>query len=63
MFAAFPVMRQLHEMLWYLARALELPEAAPVHGALGEARAEVERLRATVAELVIRSATREAQRD
>src|SRR4051794_39543511 len=31
MFAALPVMRQLHEMLWYLAEVLTLPAAAPLH--------------------------------
>jgi uncharacterized protein YjbI with pentapeptide repeats len=30
MFAVFPAMRQLHELLWYLAEALTLPDAAPV---------------------------------
>ncbi len=31
MFAVLPVMRQLHEMLWYLAEAAALPAAAPLH--------------------------------
>ncbi|AHH97958.1 pentapeptide repeat-containing protein [Kutzneria albida] len=31
MFAVLPVMRQLHELLWYLAEALTLPAAKPVH--------------------------------
>jgi Pentapeptide repeats (8 copies) len=30
-FAAFGVQRQLHELLWYLAEALALPAAAPLH--------------------------------
>ena len=30
-FAVLPVMRQLHEILWYLAEALALPAAAPLH--------------------------------
>jgi hypothetical protein len=30
-FAVLPVVRQLHEMLWYLAEALTLPEAGPLH--------------------------------
>ncbi|WP_245996531.1 pentapeptide repeat-containing protein [Streptomyces armeniacus] len=34
MFAVLPVMRQLHELLWYLTEALTLPAAAPVHGEL-----------------------------
>ncbi|WP_329415904.1 pentapeptide repeat-containing protein [Streptomyces sp. NBC_00704] len=31
---AFPVVRQLHELLWYLNEALALPAARPVHGEL-----------------------------
>ncbi|WP_405779629.1 pentapeptide repeat-containing protein [Streptomyces sp. NBC_00859] len=31
MFAAFPVVRQLHELLWYLTEALTLAPARPVH--------------------------------
>ncbi|MCQ9130913.1 pentapeptide repeat-containing protein [Streptomyces hilarionis] len=31
---AFPVVRQLHELLWYLTEALALPAARPVHGEL-----------------------------
>ncbi|MFE7776387.1 pentapeptide repeat-containing protein [Streptomyces sp. NPDC057445] len=31
MFDVFPVMRQLHELLWYLDEALTLPAAAPLH--------------------------------
>ncbi|MEU2624018.1 pentapeptide repeat-containing protein [Streptomyces sp. NPDC007157] len=34
MFDAFPVVRQLHELLWYLTEALGLPAARPVHGEL-----------------------------
>ncbi|MBB6174805.1 uncharacterized protein YjbI with pentapeptide repeats [Nocardiopsis mwathae] len=34
MFDVFAVMRQLHELLWYLAEALELPQARAVHGDL-----------------------------
>jgi uncharacterized protein YjbI with pentapeptide repeats len=32
MFAVLPAMRRLHELLWYLAEALSLPAAAPLHG-------------------------------
>ncbi|WP_046733935.1 pentapeptide repeat-containing protein [Streptomyces humi] len=32
---AFPVVRQLHELLWYLTAALALPAARPVHAELG----------------------------
>ncbi|WP_323183793.1 pentapeptide repeat-containing protein [Streptomyces sp. NBC_01306] len=34
MFATFPVIRQLHELLWYLTEALTLAPAAPVHSGL-----------------------------
>ncbi|MER6221881.1 pentapeptide repeat-containing protein [Streptomyces sp900105755] len=34
MFEAFPVVRQLHELLWYLTEALELAAARPVHAEL-----------------------------
>ena len=44
MFAALPVVRQLHELLWYLAEALDRDAARPVHGELERARADVERL-------------------
>ncbi|MCX5198804.1 pentapeptide repeat-containing protein [Streptomyces sp. NBC_00249] len=37
MFEVFPVMRQLHELLRYVAEALTLPAAAPVHPGLREA--------------------------
>ncbi|GII31553.1 pentapeptide repeat-containing protein [Planotetraspora mira] len=44
MFAVFPVMRQLHELLWYLAEALTLPPARPVRDDLRKAFEETERL-------------------
>jgi hypothetical protein len=44
MFAALPVMRQLHELMWYLAEALELDAARRLHGRLRAALAETERL-------------------
>lgn len=37
MFAVFPIMRELHEMLWYLAEASEIPEAAALRPELAEA--------------------------
>ncbi|MEV4557822.1 pentapeptide repeat-containing protein [Kitasatospora sp. NPDC049285] len=71
MFAAFPVMRQLHELLWYLSEALELPRARPVHAELRRAldaveeltrqdaatliAADVPALRAEVSELLLRA--------
>ncbi|MED7822831.1 pentapeptide repeat-containing protein [Streptomyces chiangmaiensis] len=44
MFDVFPVVRQLHEMLWYLTEALSLPAARPVGGELGRLLQETERL-------------------
>lgn len=44
MFAAFHVMRQLHELLWYLAEAAALPAARTLRGDLRRARDEVGRL-------------------
>jgi hypothetical protein len=43
-FAALPVMRQLHEILWYLTEALTLPAAAPLHDEVRTALAHTERL-------------------
>ena len=42
MFAVFTVMRQLHEVLWYLSEALTLPPARRLHEALRRVRDEVE---------------------
>ncbi|MBM7440352.1 pentapeptide repeat-containing protein [Streptomyces sp. HB132] len=44
MFQVFPVMRQLHELLWYLTEALTLPAAEPLHPDLREALRTTERL-------------------
>ncbi len=44
MFQAFPVMRQLHELLWYLTESLALPAAAPLHPQLRAAFETTERL-------------------
>jgi hypothetical protein len=52
MFAAFAVVRQLHELLWYLVDALSRPEAAAVHPDLRRAVRQVEALtRGEAAEL------------
>ncbi|MFJ3305256.1 pentapeptide repeat-containing protein [Streptomyces sp. NPDC086549] len=52
MFDAFPVVRQLHELLWYLTEALGLSAARPVHAGLRTALEKTERLtRQTPAEL------------
>ncbi|WDO04502.1 pentapeptide repeat-containing protein [Streptomyces murinus] len=44
MLDVFPVVRQLHELLWYLTEALSLPAARSVHPELRRALAETERL-------------------
>jgi uncharacterized protein YjbI with pentapeptide repeats len=44
MFEVFTIMRQLHELLWYLTEALTLQPARPLHGQLSLALAETERL-------------------
>ncbi|MGW7273345.1 pentapeptide repeat-containing protein [Streptomyces sp. NPDC054864] len=54
MFDVFPVMRQLHELLWYLTEALALPQTRPINAELRRALDETEQLAqgapATVAE-------------
>jgi uncharacterized protein YjbI with pentapeptide repeats len=52
MFATLPVMRQLHEMLWYLAEALTLAAAEPVHLELEKAYAATEDLARTTASVL-----------
>ena len=44
MFEVFAIMRQLHELLWYLTEALTLHAARPLHEELGVAIEETERL-------------------
>lgn len=44
MFDVFPVMRQLHELLWYLTEALALPQARPIEKDLRRALENTERL-------------------
>ncbi len=44
MFEVFTIMRQLHELLWYLSEALTLQPARPLHGELRRAVDETERL-------------------
>ncbi|QNE73343.1 pentapeptide repeat-containing protein [Streptomyces finlayi] len=63
MFQVFPVMRQLHELLWYLTEALTLPAAKSLHSEIGRALDATERLTerpaGTLAELDV-SAHRDA---
>ncbi|MEO3823808.1 pentapeptide repeat-containing protein [Actinomadura sp. B10D3] len=44
MVEVFPVMRRLHEMLWYLDEAVAMPAAEPIRPELGAAYDEVDRL-------------------
>lgn len=44
MFEVFPVMQQLHEMLWYLAEALTLKETVSIHDSLRDMFIKMERL-------------------
>ncbi|MGC0421077.1 pentapeptide repeat-containing protein [Embleya sp. AB8] len=46
MFEVFPIMRDLHELLWYLNEARSLPAARPIHADLDAAYADTERLTA-----------------
>ncbi|MFK0289350.1 pentapeptide repeat-containing protein [Streptomyces sp. NPDC090442] len=50
MFDAFAVMRQLHELLWYLTEAVALPAAHPVREELRSALEKTERLTLGTAE-------------
>jgi hypothetical protein len=47
MFALLPVVRQLHELLWYLAEAAERETTGPLHDEIGAVRADVRRLTRT----------------
>lgn len=44
MFAVFPVVRQLHELLWYLTESLSLPPAKAMQAELARMLSETERL-------------------
>jgi pentapeptide repeat protein len=44
MFALLPVMRQLHELMWYLSEALEIAAARPLRPKLSAALEETSRL-------------------
>jgi hypothetical protein len=53
MFAVFPIMRQLHELLWYLDEALRMPAAAALHPELECATARVEAVTALPAQRIL----------
>jgi hypothetical protein len=44
MFEALPIMRQLHELLWYLTEARELEQTRPIHAEIDKRLAQVEKL-------------------
>jgi hypothetical protein len=44
MFEVFPIMRDLHKLLWYLSEALTLQPAQPLHGELSLALEDTEGL-------------------
>ena len=54
MFDAFAVMRQLHELLWYLRDAADRPSAAARHGEVAAQRAAIEQLTALPAAELLR---------
>ena len=53
MFATFPVMRQLHELLWLLTEALALPAARPLHADLRRALDDTDKLTRADAETIL----------
>jgi uncharacterized protein YjbI with pentapeptide repeats len=53
MFEVFPIMRRLHELLWYLAEALTLRPAHSLHPALRRALDRTERLTAGSPESIV----------
>ncbi|MFY2790041.1 pentapeptide repeat-containing protein [Rhodococcus sp. MALMAid1271] len=53
MFAVFPIMRDLHELLWYLADARERTSTAPLHNRLDHQYAELETLTSATPEILV----------
>ncbi|WP_116200590.1 pentapeptide repeat-containing protein [Amycolatopsis circi] len=53
MFAALPVMRHLHELLWYLTEARSLAATREIHAELDAAIAEIEQATAAEADAVL----------
>ncbi|MCA1292656.1 pentapeptide repeat-containing protein [Paenibacillus sp. alder61] len=54
MYEVFPVMRQLHELLWYLTEALERQAAQSIHGELSSALEETKRMTALDPEALVK---------
>jgi hypothetical protein len=53
MFTVFGVVRQLHEVLWYLRQAVQLPQAQPLRAELQAAYDEIERVTGRPAEEIL----------
>jgi hypothetical protein len=53
MMAALPVLRGLHELLWYLGDALARPSSEPMTAALGQAVGQVEEAAAAPADAIL----------
>ncbi|MGB2719154.1 pentapeptide repeat-containing protein [Rhodococcus sp. SBT000017] len=53
MFAVFPIMRDVHELLWYLADARDRDSAATLHDPLSGEYAELEALTESVPEVLL----------
>jgi len=53
MFEVFPIMRQLHELLWYLTEALALRPAEPLRAVLAAARDETEQLSLSAPDVLV----------
>ncbi|PGS03793.1 MULTISPECIES: pentapeptide repeat-containing protein [Bacillus] len=54
MYDVFPIMHQLHEMLWYLNEALTLKVTSPIYGELRDAIEETERLSRLSSDLLMK---------
>ena len=63
MFEVFGVMRQLHELLWYLSEALASRRARPLHGELKLAMEATDRMAGGGAEALLELDTRAHRRD
>src|SRR5262245_33465087 len=63
MFAVFPIMRTLHELLWYLTEALRLPSAHLLHAELSLALSQTERLTHKSPDALLELDVRAHQRD
>ena len=63
MFEVFPIMRDLHELLWYLTEALRLPSAHALYDELRLALRETERLTHNSPDALLELDVRAHQRD